>query len=82
MSGEAFRPRPGCRLVSTWPLDEDLPVGWQRSEGMSPIVIWRIADGGPLDDAVEILGYTDTPDCGITHGQASTRRRRVTARSA
>jgi hypothetical protein len=77
---DAFRPRKGCRLMASWLLDEPVPEGWQRSDGMFPIVIWRVATGEPEDNAVEIEAYTSTADCGRSavanarHGKKATVR--------
>jgi hypothetical protein len=81
VSGD-FRPRKGCRLMSSWPLDEPVPEGWHRSDGMFPLVIWRVATGEPADTAVEIEAYTETADCGVTHFHVAKRGRKVTVRSA
>ena len=67
MSGE-WHPRKGCRLMATWPVDQDPPAGWQRSEFTLPL-IWHIADGGPADEAVPLDGYTTTADCGVSKDQ-------------
>jgi hypothetical protein len=77
---DAFRPRKGCRLMSSWPLAAPVPEGWQRSDGMSPLVIWRVATGEPADTAVEVEAYTSTADCGRSavanarHGKKATVR--------
>jgi len=63
--GLSPRPRKGNRLFGTCPLDEEPPAGWRRS-GSTPL-IWRVATGEPADDAVEVIGYTATADCGVPH---------------
>lgn len=52
--------------MATWPVSEAPPDGWQRSEYTLPL-IWRIATGGPEDEAVTIDGYTESADCGISN---------------
>jgi hypothetical protein len=79
---DAFRPRKGCRLVASWPLDEEPPEGWQRGDGIFPTVIWRVATGESADTAVEIEAYTETADCGVTHFHVAKRGRKATVRSA
>jgi hypothetical protein len=63
VSSRDFRPRKGNRLFGTWPLNEDPPPGWQRS---GTVLIWRVATGEPADDAVEVIGYSQTVNLGVS----------------
>jgi hypothetical protein len=82
VSDPNFRPPKGSRLMTSWPLDEPVPEGWQRSDGMFPLVIWRVATGEPADNAVEIEAYTSTADCGLSSVANAKRGKKATARSA
>lgn len=66
--------------MATWPVDETVPDGWRRSESALPL-IWRIATGGPEDESIQIIGYTESADCGVSTAAKATRRR-ATARGA
>jgi hypothetical protein len=78
VSDPNFRPPKGSRLMTSWPV----PEGWQRSDGMFPLVIWRVATGEPADNAVEIEAYTSTADCGLSSVANAKRGKKATARSA
>lgn len=57
--------------MGIWPLKEEPPRGWCRQPPGPPVtpspIVWRVADGSPLDDAVEIAGYMETIDCGLSN---------------
>lgn len=62
MNGRDWRPRPGNQLIGYWPTDDPPPPGWERRR--TPWVVWRVADGTAADNAVDVIGYTEHPNCG------------------
>ena len=59
-----FRPRKRHLLRAAWPADQPVPDGWVRVDGWP--LIERVATGEPADAAVEVSGYVETVDCGVS----------------
>jgi hypothetical protein len=66
-----FRPRKGHLLSAAWAADQPVPDGWVRVDGWP--LIERIATGEPADTAIEVSGYVETVDCGVSGVKRVTR---------